>query len=394
MFSFTKKHFYCFYRIPSVAALLLLMHLFSCNSKNSDTTGISNPKKVSQTEYTWEKVDSFKVDRMTKFIMLDYNTKNQKFLAYDGITQEYLILDKKGNILQSVKRNGDGPNEYATLASAASFNHESDGYYVQTSNEFIAYNQNWEVIKRTKFSPYYGVNLYSGPRVKTPYYKSSEKEPYFFASLFSGVGIFQMNKPEDWETTKLLEYYSPKLDSIKWALPLDKGLFMPYVFEKPNHYINQIYTIDDKRNLLYLTFQNGQAIGVYDMENEFKQNSKLPISHQHFMKSNQSKNRGLFRFDGDLIGLLYYKGISEGAEQIRKEVNPNYSAFEDPSLYSFILFNKTIQLEKELPFPQNASPRSHPIVLPDNCILVMDKQNNELEEEFSTYSIYQLKKIN
>ncbi|WP_215222776.1 hypothetical protein [Echinicola shivajiensis] len=373
------------------STLAFLMILFSCKSKTNSHPALQDQEKSHLTEYKWTKIDSFRVERMTRFTMLVYNYKSKKILAYDPITDEYLILNKQGNILQNVKRSGDGPNEYTTRASAASFDHETDGYFVQTTNEFVHYSANWEVKKRTNFSSYHTVVLYSGPRVKTPYYKISDAAPIFFACLFSGVGIFKIVKPEDVDNIKLVEYYSPKTDSIHSALPLYKDLFMPNILEKPNTFIKQVYTIDNKNNLLYLTFQKGKAIGLYDLEKEFQPISKLPISHQEYIKSHGSKNTALFKFDKGLLALLYYKGLSEGEEQLRKDKDPDYNPNSDPRLFSFILFDQGKQIEKELPFPKNASPWPQPLVLQDNCILTMDKANDKVEQEFTDFSIYQLK---
>src|SRR5690606_34366832 len=119
---------------------------FSCNWNSKTGSEI-------ETTYYLEKVDSIQVDRENKVRVLDFHPVSKHFLAYDQIAQEFLVLDRRGQVLEAVYRVGEGPNEYHSNILAASFDRERGGYSLLSSWEFLWYNENWEVEKRLRFTP-------------------------------------------------------------------------------------------------------------------------------------------------------------------------------------------------------------------------------------------------
>ncbi|EIM75794.1 hypothetical protein A3SI_12094 [Nitritalea halalkaliphila LW7] len=99
------------------------------------------------------KVDSFVVRRDTRFRILDHHAFSGNYLGYDPITRSFLVIDKEGQIVQEVKRIGEGPNEYNSNLSAAAFNEVGGGVLLQSSNALIWYDENWDVKKLWKYAP-------------------------------------------------------------------------------------------------------------------------------------------------------------------------------------------------------------------------------------------------
>lgn len=352
-----------------------------------------NEASEQQETYRLEKIDSFIINRDTRIRILDFNAVDKKYLAYDPITEEFLHLAENGDILETVSRFGEGPNEYSTNLITASFN-TNGGYYVQSSNEFISYDQHWEVESRLLLTPYHTIILYSGPRIKTPFYHLQDsEEPYFFSNFFSGINVHHFDPKDDLRTKKLIELYNPIKGSLEWVLPFDPGLLPNSDFDLMPMMISQIYTLDDHGKLLYLTFQNSSVIGVYNLANNFELMEKIAFGHQEFTHTNKSKNIAIFNFSPKAIGVLYFAGMSEGAAQIKKDQDPDYLPYKDPDLYKIVLVQNGKWLKKELQFPKSSEPHSEILQLPNNRILLRELDPDDGEPEFSVYSIYELKVI-
>src|SRR5690554_1570373 len=122
----------CLGRITPIVTLSLWLFFLSCNSR--DQSEAKNKEKI---DYHLEKVDSVHIDRANQVTMLDFHSGSNRFLAYDQITEEFLVLDKRGEVLDAVYRKGEGPNEYNSSLLAASFNQEGEGFYTLSSTDFL-----------------------------------------------------------------------------------------------------------------------------------------------------------------------------------------------------------------------------------------------------------------
>jgi hypothetical protein len=363
---------------------IITVACFSCESRNK--TGFGD-----EIVYQFVKIDSFQVDRPNRIRMLDYNAKENEFLAYDQITHEFLRIDGEGDVLEAVKRFGEGPNEYSTSMIAASFNHEGEGYLLQSSNEFIQYSSEWEVKDRLRIAPFQIIKTYTGPRSQVPYfYLEGLSEPFFFSNFFSGVPVHHFKAKDDYSSQKLIELYNPMKGSLEWALGFDTKLIQDSDLSQNELRPNQIFALDKMSKLLYLTFQNGKAVGVYDLANNFAPKDEISFVQKDFVKTNKSRNTALLDFGSDGLGVLYFTGLSEGAAQIRKERDADDLPYQDPSLYRFVMLQEGSQLEKEVAFPLGTEPHSEIIQLPGNRILLRDRDNGSEEPDYSSYSIFEL----
>src|SRR5690554_5221870 len=118
----------------TVMVLIISLSLF-CFSCSGDSE--SRSQTLGTDSYYLEKIDSIHIDRENTVTVLDFHPASDKFLAYDQITQEFLVLDERGRVLEAVYRVGEGPNEYNSNLLAASFNHERGGYYTLSSRDFL-----------------------------------------------------------------------------------------------------------------------------------------------------------------------------------------------------------------------------------------------------------------
>lgn len=370
-----------------VLLVSLLLFCFSCGG-NSDSVS-----EIMRTSYYLEKVDSIHIDRENTVTLLDFNPASNKFLAYDQITQEFLVLDERGRILEVVYRIGEGPNEYNSNLLAASFNHEEEGYYLLSSREFLWFNENWEVDKRFRFTPQVYIRFYTGPRFEVPYYTlPGDEDPYLFTNFFTRTNTGVIGEEDD--TSKyLIELYNPQKDSLEWMLPNDPQLLPEFELDKDNRQTRPVplFVLDNEAKLMYLTYERSGEIGVFDLANGFELKEKIAFDQESFIRSNNSRNIALFPYAPAMFGVLYFMGLSEAATQTRINNNPDYYAFFDPSLYRLIMVRDGLQQANEIEFPAGCEPHSEIMQLPNNRILLRDKHMGDDEPEYSTYSIFELK---
>jgi hypothetical protein len=378
-------------KILILKALIFSISLFCFSCGGESTTESEN---INQSTYFLEKVDSIRIDRENKVMVLDFNPTNSRFLAFDQITEEFLILDDRGQILESTYRVGDGPNEYNSSILAASFNDEEGGYFMLSSNEFIYYNENWKVEKRIRFASHVQIKFYSGPKLIVPYYRlSGSSDPFFFTSFFSGFNSSVGGDMNQITSEYLIEQFNPHIEGLEWKLSNDPELFPDFELDKDNKGMKpvQIYALDSEAKIMYLTFERSKEIGVYDLANDFELKGKISFDQESFSQTTKSKNKALLKFGDQMFGVLYFMGLSETATEARKSNNSDYFPFSDPSLYRLIVVHNGFQQENEIEFPLNCEPHSEIIQLSENRILLRDKYMGNDEPEYSTYSIYDLR---
>lgn len=308
--------------------------------------------KDDEQECKFDVVKSFRIDRPNRIRILDYSESNDEFLSYDPVTDDFLLINGSGKVLEAASRYGEGPNEYNTNIIAASLNHEGEGYYVHSSNEFIWYSKNWEIEQRLRISPFHTIKLYSGPKYNVPYYHlESNKQPYYFTNFFSGLSIHHFKAKNDYSSQKLIELYNADKDSLEWVLPFDTEFFSHSELNQNELRPTQLFALDKMSKLLFLTFKSAKVIGVYDLANNFRLEKKINFDHQDFSITNKSGNTAVLHFGNQKMGILYFSGLSEGADQIKKEEDPDYLSYQDPKLYRIIILQEGLKQKIEVLFP-------------------------------------------
>ena len=370
--------------VPELLNTLLFLLLLSCGTKSDDGSAKG---------YYLEKVDSIRIDRQNQVTLLDFHSGSDRFLAYDQITDEFLVLAKSGEVLEAIYRKGEGPNEYNSNLLGASFNQEGEGYYTLSSTDFLWFDQNWEVKRRLRIMPDVRVVFYSGPRFKVPYYILTETvDPYFFANFFTNTNS---GMPEEDHTPYLIQLYNPQKDSLEWKLPNLPELLPEFQLDKDDRLTRPVplFVLENEAKRMYLTYQRSGEIGIYDLKNDFALEKKVAFKHESFVQSNNARNLQLFNFSNSTFGVLYYRGLSEAAMLARRNTNPDYNSFADPSLFGMILIRDGVQEEKEIEFPENSEPNAEIVQLPGNRILLRDKYTGDDEPDYSTYSVFELKAV-
>lgn len=351
-------------------------------------------EEVRQNEYFLEKVNFLRIDRETDVRILDYHPGKRQFLAVDKVTEEFLVLDSRGQVLEEIYRRGEGPNEFNTNLLAFSFNQEEGGYFAQSSIEQIRFNDAWDVDQRIRFASYYSIFFYTGPKMSVPYYRiPGVSTPFFFTSFFSGVNTNGGGEADPEVAGHLIEQYNPQKQELEWVLPFVSQLLPEFERDDKNENKKpgQVYALDRKEGRLLLTFDRSMEIGIYNLNNHFDFVGQVGFTHRSFSLSSKAKNIALFDFGRDIFGVIYFEGLSEAATATRKENDPGYFPLMDPTLYHLIVLEDGKQQEKEIDFPPLSDPRSEIMPLPGNRLLLRDKYMGDTKPEFHLYAIFELK---
>ncbi|SDY95617.1 MULTISPECIES: hypothetical protein [Rhodonellum] len=362
---------------------VIVVMFFSCQAKDRESASL---------DIDLVKVDSFVVKRDTRFRILDHHSKNGNYLGYDPITKSFILIDAQGEIIREVLRIGEGPNEYNSNLSSAAFNEDGGGVFLQSSNELIWYDQNWEIKKRWKYGPNFGLTVYGGPRYRTPYYFGEDtSRPFVFTSFFPNTKI-----PFNEIQTKLgnghiVELFDSSNDTLIWKLPIDFSLYSEYNPKDKEFDLAPIYYLDTENKLLLLSFDNSIAIGVYDLNADFNFTRQINLEKSNLMDNGKGKTVKLFPvYNRDLM-ILRYSGMSELELATKKEANSTYSPIQDSKLYRFYYASEDKNVLKELPFPEGIEPNSELIILASGKFLMRDKDEEGAEMNYSSYSIYELR---
>ncbi|WP_026956637.1 hypothetical protein [Algoriphagus vanfongensis] len=354
---------------------------------------------LSAQEYTFKKVKEFRVESLAGVGIRDYNPKLNHFVGFidkrsEGI--ELAIFDSNGKILNSHKREGEGPEDYQSSALAMGFSPEGD-VFVQTSLELVKYDTEFKMISKVKFEPKSSTVIYSGPRSKfVPLTRGEQISFIVNGTNLNNRGVNDIPKKMD-----MIEYYDAGSQIIKTIIPLSsRKVFQGIEDEVFPVNINPIFTIDSRNSNLYFTTSIDNEITVYNAINWnvikripvkhefFKALDDIPLSESNLGPTNKpplfSRNRELLKFDSDLLGLIYIKEISEAANELRKSEEKSFW-MNDPEFQRVILFKNGIQLSGELTIPSGLIQ----LTLPNNRVLV--KVVNEEEElDYYLFEIWEL----
>ncbi|WP_339706559.1 hypothetical protein [Algoriphagus aquimarinus] len=99
-----------------------------------------------------------------------------------------------------------------------------------------------------------------------------------------------------------------------------------------------------------------------------------------------AKNQKLLNLGNNTYLLQYFTGISQAEYDGRNSEENPYEGPLDETEQRIIIFAGEKQISKELP----GITGSLILPLPGNKILVQERENTEIEEEFTRFSIYQL----
>lgn len=367
----------------------------------------SNPKNESNVEastYELIKVDSFAVENFTKVHITDYSKDENIFLGFSEVENEILEISPKGEILKRVSRKGDGPNNYGTWNPLGmGFGPEGKRVF-QFPFQLITYSADYDILENFRTPSPLPIRAYT-PLGKTAYYMEGEHVRYLVGpSTFLSAHhlIFTEEGRDTLQNFTLLKTESGATQSV---LPYEQDSYYKKTDQVYYNLMAKNYFIEG--NYLFLVHSLDDFIHVYDLNDDFKLINKIPIEHHTLEKASPlpigiapddprvkdlinlpGRNRQLLNLGENTWILTYYQGVSKAVFEARNTEEKPFSILDQHDKMKMLIFENGRRIGPELDLPEG----NILFALPGKRILVKDKPNEEVEEEVTRYSIFELRK--
>ncbi len=364
--------------------------LFSCGEKSENSSAAKS--------FSLEIIDSVAIDYLGEMMLMDYDSKADKYLLATNSYYEYLEVDTRGKILNHHKFSEEGIDPVGQALGLGYFNGDV-----------------------TVFNPPKGYYRFQDStkvgEITIPY-------SYQVIMMYPKLGVFESgNKiyyPKPWPETLAVNMVEGEFYQAMYRLPIiesqDKvtgdtlsALSLPETSDLLGDQIHgfpiPVYTMDEDKLLLSMWFENRfyvyNKVGdqfVYEKTvnvniPDWIPYTPVPIDKpEQFFLENQKKAPGNLTnilVSGDYYIAVYNKGLSEAAVTelgpptdgglAKRRKNPNYAAIFDKD------FN---QLATNVPFPIASN---YPNVVNKDGEFVVSKVAGLSETEDDGIILYKLK---
>lgn len=367
----------------------------------------SDPEKASADSadaYSLVKVDSFQVDNFTRVVIRDYSPEEKKFLGYSTSQDDILEISEKGEILKRVNKKGDGPESYGNWNPVGMGFGPDSLRILEFPFEVIVYDQNYEQKYRHRYLSPLPIRA-NMPLGSPPHYVKGDST-FLLIGPSNYLSANYLTRTKEGKDT-LQNFYQMHLESgtVKSIIPYEASSIYSSTdlvyFER----MGKTFFIDQQENELYLLHDVENKIRVYGLE-DLKLKKEIPLSHSELqeysplpietefsdsrvalLKNNSGKNMNMIPLDSGTVLVRYFTGLTEAEFDSRNSEEEPYAPLSDPAEQRFLILNDGVQLEGEL----DGISGSIVMSLPGNRILVQEPENPDQEEEFTRFSIYELK---
>ena len=382
------KNYYC---------LIIIFAFFSCGKNEESNTS------TDELSYELVKVDSFAVENFTNVQITDYSDSENIFLGFSEVQNDILEISPTGEILNRVNLSGDGPGKLGRwLPLGLSFGPDGKRIF-QLPFQLLTYDKDYNQIENLRFlSPLpVRTNL---PLGKTAYFIENDKPQYLVGPTTFLSAHLLIYDEQGRDTLQNFMLLSPETGSVKSIVPYEPN---SYYKKTENIYMDLMgksFFIED--NKLVVLQNLAESIQVYNTV-DFSLEKEIPIEHSEFIKFDPlpigtamddprtkelsamaGRNQSIYKMTEDIWLVKYFQGVTrteyESQNTEEKPFSINGSASDKIKM---LVIKKGIQLNGEISPPEGKLLFS----LGKNRILVKENPNEEVEEEFTTYSIYELK---
>ncbi|MCH7397041.1 hypothetical protein MM236_03535 [Belliella sp. DSM 107340] len=385
------KNYYC---------LIIIFAFFSCR-KNEESN-----KSTDVHAYQLVKVDSFAVDNFTNVQITDYCDSENIFLGFSEVQNDILEISPTGEIQKRINLSGDGPGKLGRW-NPLGLSFGPDGKRVfQLPFQLLTYDKDYNQIENIRFlSPLpVRTNL---PLGKTAYtIKNGEPQYLVGPTTFLSAHLLIYNE-EGRDTLQNFMLLSSGSGSIKSIVPYEPN---SYYKKTENIYMDLMgksFFVED--NELIVLQNLAENIQVYDI-NDYTLKKEIPIEHSEFitydplpigtamddprtkeLSAMAGRNQSIYKMSEDIWLVKYYQGVTRTEYESRNTEEKQFSINGSASdKIKMLVIKNGVLLSGEISPPEGKLLFS----FEKNRLLVKDNPNEEVEEEFTSYSIYELKESN
>lgn len=367
----------------------------------------SDPEKTSldsADDFFLVKVDSFQVDNFTRVFIRGYSQQEKIFLGYSVSENDILEISETGEILKRTNKKGDGPESYGNWNPVGMGFGPESLRILEFPFSVIAFDKDYKKkYEHRYFSP---LPIRANMPIGSPPVYSKGDSTFLLIGPSNYLSANLLTRTKEGKDT-LQNFYQMHLESgtTRSIIPYESSSIYASTdliyFER----MGKTFFIDQPKNELYLLHDLETKLRVYDLEDlslkkeiplrhsEFKAYPPLPIetefsdSRVALLKNNSGKNMNMLQLENETVLIRYFTGLTEAEFESRNSEDEPYAPFSDAAEQRFLILKNGVQLEGEL----DGISGSIVMSLPRNRILVQEPENPEKEEEFTRFSIYELK---
>lgn len=377
--------------------LLLFAIATGCTSPSGDSSN-QEPEN-----FALVKIDSFQVDNFTRINILDFSPNEKIYLGYAINEDDILEISENGEILNRAHKKGDGPGNYGNW-NPIGLGFGPDGQrIVELPFRVMNYDKNYDVIYDNGIMSPLPIRA-NTPLGRPPYFQSKDTTFLLVGPSNYLTATYLIHDQEGKDTLQNFYQLNLHTGSVKSVVPYEANSIYNSTKNIYPELMGKSFFIDHENNELVLVQNLDSDILVYSLpdlslkrtipitHSEFKTYSPLPIgtpfSDERVVALNRlsARNQKLFNLGNNTYALQYFTGISQAEHDSRNSEEDPYLGRFDTEEQRILIFKDGKQIPQELPGIDG----SLIISLPDSKILVQERENSEIEEEFTRFSIYQL----
>ena len=381
----------------NINLLVAIWLLYACGSKPGESLEGSNG-------YQLVKIDSFQVDNLTRVQITDFSEAENIFLGYTEAEHDILEISPNGQILKRVNLRGDGPNKMGTWTPLGmSFGPDGERIF-QLPFQLLSYDKDYNQISNLRIQSPLPVRA-NLPLGRTSYFMENGQPRYLVGpATFLSAHLLIYNE-EGRDTLQNFSLLYPETGNMKSIVPYEADSY----YKKTEHIyywrMGKSFFIAD--NELVVVHNLADEILVYDINDNFTLKRTVPLNHSAFEKYNplpigtamddpklkelnymSGRNDKILSLGNHLWLLYYFQGVTPAVYEANNSEESPFSSKKVMEKHKLLVFENGKQVHGEIPKPRGSilfSPK-------ENQVLVLDEPNEESEEEFTRYSVYELVK--
>jgi len=327
----------------TISVFSLVLFFISCSPEKTNEN-VSD----SDVEFQFEIVDSLVIDYLGVPLLCDFSPNQEHVLLYNSRNTEFIIANKKGEIINQFEKSGDIPDNPGTLADRPIF-YDNETIISHGQKGIWAYNFDgenvWKIKREEPIS--YWISKSNG---RSMYLLEPD---HFFTVINYDQLLINPSSDSLYENQRALKIVNRKEKAIEPIIPLES--FSRYLDGKGYQAAKMLPSNHFKGNQMVLTYPKEDLIYLYDWNN---------ISFQ--LKDTFSLNINPFYLDEgkERTSLEGVGGFSSSEKVGEAEVRFAYLLGEDKIL---VQYNSGVkESERKKPIVKKTGENSMSLAMPDN----------------------------
>ncbi|MBN3583197.1 hypothetical protein JYB64_12430 [Algoriphagus aestuarii] len=381
-------------RISSSILVILTIIGISCTQK---------PIESVEESYELVKTDSFRVDNFTRVVIRDYSEKEGIYLGYSISEDDILELSDTGEILKRIHKKGEGTGygNWNPIGLAFGPNNER---IVELPFQVVAYDSSYEPIHSHRIMSPLPIRA-NMPLGKTPYFQKNDTTLLLVGPSNYLSASYLIHDQEGKDT--LQNFYELNLQSgaVRSVVPFESNSVYELSENVYKGVMGKSFFVDHAKQELVMVQELDTEILIYSLP-DFILKKSIPITYSEFITYNpvpiespfddlraqnlgrlSARNQKLFNLENGEYILQYFTGVTESEFESRNSEDLPYFPSQDATEQRILIFKDGKQVGSEIP----GIPGTIITILPDRKLLVQEPENTEIEEEFTRFTIYQVK---